>query len=246
LPKTWNVFLASAPGHQEHRNLEEQKRLEDAKPLAAMAGQTAEQSEPMNRSPMFKPCPIPLITAKCPCRIARIEQLCNQKLSATSMLVPSVLPHSNGKLHLPGGVLTIDWIGVVGILYLLESTTRSPSTSLEQPWGRLPVCRRHTGFAATALKIISLWFLFMLYLLITEVFRSMANAVREIAFYFFWTAVALPSYRCCSLDAWRIPTQEFSGGPYEPLYLLLFFVLIWIYDTGAYLFWRQLWQTPFV
>jgi phosphatidate cytidylyltransferase len=91
------------------------------------------------------------------------------------------------------------------------------------------------GFAGILpLKFISLWFLFMLYLLITEVFRTRANAVREIAFTFFGQLyIALP---LLFLGRLAYPYQEFSGGPYEPLYLLLFFVLIWIYDTGAYLF----------
>lgn len=84
------------------------------------------------------------------------------------------------------------------------------------------------------LRYIALWLLVMVYLLIRELYYTRTNAIREIAYAFFGQLyIALP---LLFLSRLAYPYGAFTGGPYEPLYILLFFVLIWVYDTGAYLF----------
>lgn len=91
------------------------------------------------------------------------------------------------------------------------------------------------GFAGILpIRYIALWFLIMLFLLIRELYRTRTNAIKEIAYTFFGQLyIAVP---LTLLSKLAYPYQDFVGGPYEPLYILLFFILIWVYDTGAYLF----------
>lgn len=92
-----------------------------------------------------------------------------------------------------------------------------------------------TGFLSIAgmlpLRYVSLWFLLMLYLLIRELYNTKTNPFQQMAMVFFGQVyIALPL-----MFMGRLAYPMNDSGIYFPYLLLAFFVLIWVYDTGAYL-----------
>jgi len=78
------------------------------------------------------------------------------------------------------------------------------------------------------ITFLSLWFLFMLYLLIRELYVTKNNPLHNIAYTFLGQVyIVLPLIFLGKLG--------YIDELYSPVYLMSFFVLIWIYDTGAFL-----------
>lgn len=95
-----------------------------------------------------------------------------------------------------------------------------------------------TGFLYFAgilsMKYMSLWFIVMLYVLISELFVKGENAIRDISNTFLGQIyIALP---LMFLSLLGFVLNNDGNVSYTPVLLLSFFALIWIYDTGAYLF----------
>jgi len=94
-----------------------------------------------------------------------------------------------------------------------------------------------TGFfwfqGVLPVKYISLWFVMMLYLMIRELYTKEEHAIRDIAFTFFGQVyIALPFM---FLSRMGFPVIETGDIVYNPIFLMSFFALIWVSDTGAYL-----------
>ena len=82
-------------------------------------------------------------------------------------------------------------------------------------------------------KYIALWFIIMIYLLIRELYTKENHAIRDIAYTFFGQVyIALP---LMFLSRMGFPTIETGIISYNAIFLMSFFALIWISDTGAYL-----------
>jgi phosphatidate cytidylyltransferase len=80
-------------------------------------------------------------------------------------------------------------------------------------------------------RYVSLWFLVMLFLLIRELYNKKTNPFQETAMVFFGQLyIALPL-----MIMGRLAYPLDGTGTYFPFLLMAFFVLIWVYDTGAYL-----------
>jgi phosphatidate cytidylyltransferase len=85
-----------------------------------------------------------------------------------------------------------------------------------------------------SLKYIALWFIIMIYLFIRELFKKDENAVRTISYTFFGQVyIALPFMFLSRLG---FPADEAGAVFYNPTLIMAFFALIWISDTGAYIF----------
>jgi phosphatidate cytidylyltransferase len=85
-----------------------------------------------------------------------------------------------------------------------------------------------------SIKYIALWFVIMIYLFIRELFKKDDNAVRTIAYTFFGQVyIALPFMFLSQLG---FPADETGAVFYNPTLIMAFFALIWISDTGAYIF----------
>lgn len=84
------------------------------------------------------------------------------------------------------------------------------------------------------MKFIALWFIIMLSILILELFKKGDNAIRNISNTFLGQIyIALPLMFLSLLGL----KENFEGTmTYNPILLISFFSLIWIYDTGAYIF----------
>lgn len=92
-----------------------------------------------------------------------------------------------------------------------------------------------SGFLSFAgilpLRYVSLWFLVMLFVLIRELYNEKSNPFHETAMVFFGQVyIALPL-----MVMGRLTYPLDHSGTYSPFLLMAFFVLIWVYDTGAYL-----------
>jgi phosphatidate cytidylyltransferase len=83
-------------------------------------------------------------------------------------------------------------------------------------------------------KYVSLWFIIMLYVLIGKLFTKGDNSFKDVAYTIFGQFyIALPLMFLSLLGF----IQNSDGTKvYTPLILISFFVLIWVYDTGAYVF----------
>jgi len=104
------------------------------------------------------------------------------------------------------------WLAIFGGVYLFASGFLSFS-------GILP------------LRFVSLWFLVMLFILIRELYNKKTNPFQETAMVFFGQLyIALPL-----MVMGRLTYPLDDTGTYFPFLLMAFFVLIWVYDTGAYL-----------
>jgi len=95
-----------------------------------------------------------------------------------------------------------------------------------------------TGFlyfeGILSMKYMSLWFIVMLYVLISELFVKGENAIRDISNTFLGQIyIALP---LMFLSLLGFISNSDGTASYTPILLMSFFSLIWIYDTGAYLF----------
>lgn len=95
-----------------------------------------------------------------------------------------------------------------------------------------------TGFLYFAgiipLRYVALWFIVMLYVLIRELFIKGEHAIRDISNTFLGQIyIALPMMFLSLLGFIENPDGSLT---YTPTFLMSFFVLIWLYDTGAYLF----------
>lgn len=84
------------------------------------------------------------------------------------------------------------------------------------------------------MKFFALWFIVMLAILIFELFKKGDNAIRNISNTFLGQIyIALPLMFLSLLGL----KENFDGTmTYNPILLMTFFSLIWIYDTGAYIF----------
>jgi phosphatidate cytidylyltransferase len=83
-------------------------------------------------------------------------------------------------------------------------------------------------------KYIVLWFIIMIYLFIRELYAKEEHAVRTIAYTFFGQVyIALPFM---FLSRMGFPVNETGIVSYSPILIMAFFAMIWISDTGAYLF----------
>lgn len=83
-------------------------------------------------------------------------------------------------------------------------------------------------------KYTALWFLVMIIVLIRELFIKGENAIRDISLSIFGHVyIAIPLMFLGLLGFEENPDLTYT---YTPLYLLSFFVIIWVYDTGAFLF----------
>lgn len=85
-------------------------------------------------------------------------------------------------------------------------------------------------FAAgyTNVRILLVYFFFIVLVFIAELYRKKENPVVNWALFSFGQIyVALP-FALLSVIA-------FSSGEYNSIYLLAFFITVWVYDTGAYL-----------
>lgn len=83
------------------------------------------------------------------------------------------------------------------------------------------------------LSYTALWLVVMLYLLIEALFDTQSNAFKDCAYTFFGQLYIVLPFLLMGKLAYPYPGT--AGGPYDPTYLLAFFILIWVYDTGAYL-----------
>jgi len=84
------------------------------------------------------------------------------------------------------------------------------------------------------LRYVALWFIVMLYVLIRELFLKGENAIRDISNTFLGQIyITLPMMFLSLLGFIENPDGTMT---YTPIFLMSFFVLIWLYDTGAYLF----------
>jgi len=82
-------------------------------------------------------------------------------------------------------------------------------------------------------KFVSLWFVIMLYLMIRELYTKEENAIRDIAYTFLGQVyIALPFMFLSRLG---LSVDELGKMDYHPIFLMSFFALIWVFDTGAYL-----------
>jgi phosphatidate cytidylyltransferase len=83
------------------------------------------------------------------------------------------------------------------------------------------------------IKYVVLWFIIMLYLLIRELYTKEEHAIRDMAYSFFGQLyVALPFM---FLSRIGFSVNEMGETVYNPLYIMSFFALIWVSDTGAYM-----------
>jgi phosphatidate cytidylyltransferase len=90
------------------------------------------------------------------------------------------------------------------------------------------------GFAGIlSLRYISLWFVFMLYLLIREVYAGRKNPIREVAYTFLGQIYIVLPLMFLGWLAYVGDTEE--TNTFSPVFLMAFFALIWMYDTGAYI-----------
>jgi phosphatidate cytidylyltransferase len=82
-------------------------------------------------------------------------------------------------------------------------------------------------------KYLALWFIIMLYLFINGLYTKDEHSLRNIAYTFFGQIyIALPFMFLSRLGY----STDIVGQPfYNPIFLMSFFVLIWVSDTGAYL-----------
>lgn len=84
------------------------------------------------------------------------------------------------------------------------------------------------------MKFVVLWFIVMLAILILELFRKGENAIKNIANTFFGQIYISLPLMFLSLLGFK---ENMEGTmTYNPILLMSFFSLIWIYDTGAYVF----------
>lgn len=95
-----------------------------------------------------------------------------------------------------------------------------------------------TGFfwfsGAMNLKYIALWIIIMLYLIIRALYSNDPRALRTIAYTFFGQVyIGLPFMFLSRLG---FPKDIIGLENYNPWLILGFFIIIWLSDTGAYLF----------
>jgi phosphatidate cytidylyltransferase len=95
-----------------------------------------------------------------------------------------------------------------------------------------------TGFfwfaGAMNLKYIALWIIIMLYLLIRALYSNDERALRTIAYTFFGQVyIGLPFMFLSRLG---FPKDIIGLENYNPWLIIGFFIIIWLSDTGAYLF----------
>lgn len=83
------------------------------------------------------------------------------------------------------------------------------------------------------MRYMALWFVFMLYLLIRELFSGDSNAFRDLVYTFFGQLyIALP---LSFMTRMGFQPDAYGTNQYVYVYLMSFFALLWVYDTGAYL-----------
>ena len=89
-------------------------------------------------------------------------------------------------------------------------------------------------FAGLApVKYLSLWFIIMLYLNISELYKKEEHIIRNIAYTFLGQIyIALPFMFLSRLG---FSMNEIMQPSYNQIFLMSFFLLIWASDTGAYL-----------
>lgn len=81
-------------------------------------------------------------------------------------------------------------------------------------------------------EYLALWFIIMIYLLIRELYTKEDHAIRDIAYTFFGQIyIALPFMFLSRLG---LPVDNLGQTHYNPFFLMSFFAIIWVADTGAY------------